>query len=176
MVEVEPMTSPLPEPELPDEFQYFRDHANQLASVDALEMLTLRGHLLVEAALRAVLAARLRADADDLPRLNFSTLAELALLGVQAKNREAVTRSITLLNAIRNDLAHRLAPGDQTVRLREFVSVRPDAEWPLTSPEQMKSYCRTLQYLVGFLNGAAHVLAAHRVRSDTENAGEPKGE
>ncbi len=87
------------------------------------EILVLRGHGLVEAALLSLLAVRLRVTPDELPVLNsFDTLARIALAGPE---HSLMLPTVLHLNRLRNIVAHELQAADAEVLMTEFVSTMP---------------------------------------------------
>jgi hypothetical protein len=137
----------------------FHDLLEYLHSLDGIgdaELLTLKAHLVLEASLRRVLAVRLGATEDEIPRLSFPSLARLVAAGANPLAALPMERHALLLNQLRNDIAHRLSPRDQIARMREFTAlVTPKRGWSDTAERQrvlyrnaLKSLCMQMQ-LVG---------------------------
>lgn len=96
---------------------------SDVLNIADVELLTLKAHLLVEAALRHLLCARLELRSDVLPRLSFWTLSHLAMSGMRERWGAGPLRAVLALNEIRNAYAHHVAPSDQTKRLREIAEL-----------------------------------------------------
>lgn len=86
------------------------------------ELLILRGHGLVEAALHSILAARLGVKVDELPTSTFDLLARLALSG---SRYGLMLGPVLHINRIRNVVAHELKAADAEVLMAEFVATMP---------------------------------------------------
>src|SRR6266487_809572 len=82
-----------------------------------IEFVTLKGHLWLEAALRALLASRLGTDESRLPRLSFPQLADLGCGGYSTELRQ----QLLLINQIRNAFAHQMVPKNQSQKIRQLV-------------------------------------------------------
>jgi len=87
------------------------------------ELLILRGHGLIEAALLTLLATRLAVDESDLPVFgSFDSLARIALSGAKYSYLQP---AILHVNRMRNIIAHELAPRDAEELMRELISTMP---------------------------------------------------
>jgi len=87
------------------------------------EVLVLRGHGLIEAALLSLLAARLGVSEDELPVLNsFDALARIALAG---RSYSPMLAPVLHLNRIRNIVAHELEARDAETLMTEFLATMP---------------------------------------------------
>lgn len=125
----------------------FQDHLQSLDDLHTPELITIKGHLLLEAALYRVLAVRLGVSESDLPRLGFPVLADLALVG-QKESKDVKGRAL-LLNNIRNEFAHQLTPLDQERRMRELVTLSIESRtWPTEQALQARVYAETVKELV----------------------------
>ena len=83
------------------DLEQFNKFALQLAAIKDPEMVLLKAHMLVERVLVQVLAARLREpDAENVPRLPFDRLADLAIRKAEER------RPFIWFNELRNALAH----------------------------------------------------------------------
>lgn len=144
-----------------EDFKFFDESLARLSEIDALELLTLKAHLLLEIGLRAVLAARLGVALSDIPRMGFAILLELAFSGLPWEGSSHVPKGLRLLNKMRNDLAHKLSPGDQTARMREIcLTVEPQVPWPDVGLGQLLRYRGSLAFLVGWVNAMTAVYRA----------------
>jgi hypothetical protein len=87
------------------------------------ELLILRGHGLLEAALLTLLAARLHVAVDELPVFNsFESLARVALAG---PSYTFMLGSVLHINRLRNIVAHELEAFDAENLMTEFVATMP---------------------------------------------------
>src|SRR5579884_3515154 len=109
-----------------------RDELNEL--VDELkklrdaELVLLRGHMLVERQLTAAVAVRLKIQDDEVPRLGFAALAELAV------QEPAERKQVLWLNGLRNVAAHEYH-GLDSKQFRDLVSCF-GLPWPSGSLER----------------------------------------
>jgi hypothetical protein len=153
------------DPESRAVFDRFSALAASLPESSDFELLTLKGHLMVEMALRHLLALRLGVPEGDLPRLTFALLSKLALAGLPRASNSALQRRVSILNGIRNDVAHQLSPPSQEPRIRELVSLSaPEREWPDDPIARGEAYRGAIQDVLGFINGTAVGIARTSAR------------
>jgi hypothetical protein len=130
-------------------YEDLKDYLASLEQIEDVELLTLKGHLILESCLRRLLAVRLDAAEEEIPRLAFHTLARLVSAGANAEKAGRMEKQALLLNQMRNDIAHRLSPRDQLGRMRELCAlVLPKRDWPSDSKDQRELYCSAVQVLV----------------------------
>ncbi|HVR39941.1 MAG TPA: hypothetical protein VMU84_12665 [Thermoanaerobaculia bacterium] len=92
----------------------------RVLALDSADLLVLRGHGVLEAALFSLLAARLAIESDELPTLNFETLARLSLSGTPFNS---LLGAALQLNKLRNLVAHEIEPADVETRMLEFAAL-----------------------------------------------------
>jgi hypothetical protein len=130
----------------------YSDLRGYLEALDRLadrELMTLKGHLLLEVSLRRLLAVRLGAAEEDVPRLSFPSMVRLVAAGANPEQALPMERHALLLNQIRNDIAHRLSPRDQLARMREFVvAVLPKRPWSEDVEMQEGMYRDAIKVLI----------------------------
>jgi hypothetical protein len=116
------------------------DHLPQIGDV---ELATLKMHLVVEDALRYLLAARLGLAENSLldHRIDFAVLQELALAGMDNPHLLGAMRA---LNAARNHLSHVVASSKTEENLVVFVREisymkKKNVQWPSSISEQLET-------------------------------------
>ena len=121
-----------------------------------VEGMLLRGHLLIERELLALLRDRLAIGADELPpRISFELLAKLALSGATYSHELSLVLTV---NTVRNRLAHRISyeASDATQDLQSVVAVAREHVPFTTSTHDAASQVRgTIAFVIG------RVLDAH---------------
>jgi hypothetical protein len=123
--------------------RYVRFTDEHFSTITDVELATLKIHLVIEAVLRYLLAARLGIKEDLLPKpsqLRFGLLYELALAGVEDRH---LVKGIKALNSARNSVAHRESP-DLQDKLADFVceirrSKRTEFDWPMDTSVQLRA-------------------------------------
>ena len=129
----------------------FEAYADTLGEIDSLELYVLKAHLLVEVALTGCLARRLSTTEDQLPQLNFDTLARLALVALKPDVGPLLTQ-VRLLNSLRNELVHRIDPIHYLPKIRDFVVQGfTGGPWPKDEQKQLQAFQSELNMLLGFL-------------------------
>ncbi|MHB9001948.1 MAG: hypothetical protein ACYC9N_20820 [Thermoanaerobaculia bacterium] len=129
-----------------------------MESIDRLDLLILKAHIVIEHRLAHVLATRLGTEASHITtlRLGFEKLAKLAL----ARNEERDFLSHILSFAkVRDRIAHRMETSEY---LGDFASlshrVMPQIQWPRESGRQLQ-LCRFMfTFLLFQLNRAQYGL------------------
>lgn len=84
------------------------------------ELVTLKAHVLTEVALGRVVAARLTAPVESLPRLKFSHLARLAFAG--AEDTPGLAALVRTLDDLRNSYAHDAVPKGDEALIRRIAT------------------------------------------------------
>lgn len=129
----------------------FEAHANALEEIDSLELYVLKAHLLAEVALKGCLSRRLETTEDQLPQLNFDTLARLALLGLKPDVGPLLLQT-RLLNKLRNEFAHRIEPTHYRATMRDFVlQGLAGSPWPKDEQMQLEAFRLELSMFLGYL-------------------------
>jgi hypothetical protein len=100
-------------------------------SIRQPELLILRGHGVIEAALVSILAMRLRVEEQSIPSTNFDTLARLALCGAAF---DLMLQPVLHVNRLRNVVAHELELVDPTLLMEKFVATMPPTLADATKP------------------------------------------
>jgi hypothetical protein len=144
------------------EYEHFRRLLPPLVN---LELVVLKGHLLIEEQLQEFLRATSRhpKSLDD-ARLNFMQTAHLVrALGGLLYNDHSLWSLVVDLNKLRNRLAHRLEPGDIAAAVDSILRNYWQGEFKKpTSPRQRATRLRqtlalNIAMLSGFASGAAAV-------------------
>jgi len=137
-----------------------------LSKIDDIELATLKIHLVLQDALKYLLASRLGVDGDaffDL-QCDFPVLAKIALAGTDNRH---LLGALLALNTARNHMSHRIGSPNFTERLEVFVREighmqEKPTEWPRELPEQ-------LSLLKDAFGGAAYAIfdvAINRYKKD----------
>jgi hypothetical protein len=96
--------SPKPGQDAIDQFAEWLDAA---LKIDNLDLLLLKGHVVVEDALKSLLAAKLGADPLAFRKIHsFPLLVTLAFSGDKSKAVQALKQALIALNTARNHAAH----------------------------------------------------------------------
>lgn len=137
---------------------------DDLVEIQRLDLLVLKGQVLVEEAMRELLVARLNLDAKSanvmlgkIARLPFSTLANIALAGERLK--ETCSRAHKL-NDARVEVAHHLQTVAYKAKLKLFIDScrndpifqRSSARMGDTETEQRQDVLAALMTVVGPIN------------------------
>jgi hypothetical protein len=110
--------------------------ADELRSVRDPELVLLKGHLLLERCLVAVVAARLRCAEENVPNLKFGALVDLGFSDPEDR------KALIWLNDLRNAVAHEFGALD-TPRFEKLIQ-RFDLPWPTGTLER----CMVLEQLL----------------------------
>jgi hypothetical protein len=105
-------------------------HFDQMMWLSDPELVLLKGQLLLEQILYFSAAVRLRAHDDQLPKIPFGTLVDIAFIGVDPERRKRVL----WYNDLRNSLAHEFN-ALESVAFAGIVR-RFGIGWPITTPER----------------------------------------
>jgi hypothetical protein len=134
-----------------------------LDNVSDVTTLILKGHLLVEEALYAVIEKKL-SNPEHLTAANlrFVQLSYLAKALFYKERDAAFWDAITVLNALRNRLAHRLEPSATTEELRRLSVFMPT---PKDSTLNHSEASNTIHYGLGAILGFLWTLPHMRRRS-----------
>ena len=134
-----------------------------LPSLDDTTLIVLKGHLLIEEQLISILESSLRyPKALDETRLTFAQRLSLVKALKYRDKNSWVWEAIAQLNAIRNDLAHKLEPARLNEKMEEFFSFI-GVSVPLDLDMNNKNECieSRLRSALAFLHG---VLSGDHVR------------
>jgi hypothetical protein len=96
--------------------EVFKDVAGELVVIESLDLITLRGHSLVELALKDLLALRLGVAIDTLPDLTFARLVTLSTAAMPVDLRELLLH----VNRIRNYVAHHVHAKELDSKVANF--------------------------------------------------------
>jgi hypothetical protein len=112
-------------PNLNDPFEAFSRFDSILDDAEGdLTLTVLKGHLLIEEQLRALLIAASKSPAAiDEANLRFSQMLSLVKALYNDDSLTRIWNAIKALNSLRNQLAHRLEPRDVERRVTEFAKV-----------------------------------------------------
>lgn len=133
-----------------DQFAMWLDHALQ---IDDLELLTLKGHVIVEDALKYLLASRLGVDPvtfrTTIQLRSFPLLVQLAFAGDE-KNQDLV-EAIRTLNSARTKASHWMADprfSDDVQRfVRQMFAIHGQPfSWPAQPAAQLESIRKALDW------------------------------
>lgn len=142
-----------------DYFESLERFARYLPPAKDSELLVLKGHLLIERLLEKYLAQNL-ANARELDeaRLSFSQKLSMVMALHSDPDSAWLWRAIRLLNALRNDLAHRIDSTRQPELLEEFLRhVESSPELPeLAPPDEITERLHRAVF-------AVHEAMSHRV-------------
>lgn len=144
------------------------DLSKKHLTTDNPELLTLKGHVLVEVALAHLLAERLESHETDLPGLTFAELARVALAGLAGPTADRLRNATVLLNNLRNDLAHELEAATLDDRMRDIASIGYSAlgmqfNWRVSEAERVNRYMLGVAWIVGNLEGVTRWIRQQRV-------------
>jgi hypothetical protein len=148
-------------------FEQFSDWIDETLKIDDLDLMTLKGHLMVEDALKYLLAAKLRprkdpeAFAAKIDIRAFEQLARLAL--VDEKDGPGLLGAVRALNGARNKMSHWIGHPEFLTDLNAFVermrSLKGDPhKWPSKKEEQLALVRRALDRATSRIlhNGMIH--------------------
>ncbi len=143
------------------------DHLTQIGDI---ELATLKVQLVVEDALRYLLAARLGLAENALieHRIDFSPLMELALVGIADLH---LIGGIKALNAARNALSHSVESPRVQKQLEIFVREigymkKEKVSWPASTPDQLQALRTAFDDAVGAIFDLA-IVAEQKSRPAT---------
>jgi hypothetical protein len=115
--------------------------SESLSKIDDIEFATLKIHLVLEDALKYLLASRLGVDDQFFSdsRIDFSVLVEVALAGM---NKGGLLGALRALNTARNHLSHRMESPKFIEELEVFVCQianmqRKKIKWPTEPTNQL---------------------------------------
>ena len=127
-----------------------------LPPLQSLELLILRGHLLVEEEFRGFLRAHCKHPEElGAARLSFVQMIQLTrAIGGWPRN-DALWHFTLGLNAVRNRLAHRLEPGEISSLVDNLLRAywRNSYDPPQSNRQRVTALRRTLACVVAMLNG-----------------------
>ncbi|MFC1679045.1 hypothetical protein ACFL2T_02415 [Elusimicrobiota bacterium] len=130
------------------------EHFTELREIHDIDLIVIKGHALLEIAIRHLLASRLCCAEDKLPEMRFELTCQLAFVGTTHSS----SRQLCLdLNKIRNQLAHVLAPRDARKKLIDLVrtmNVKGFA-WPRDRNEQRYHTALAMAKIAGQVHGVA---------------------
>lgn len=149
------------------------DLAGAHLDTDNAELITLKGHVLAEVALAHLLATRLGADERVLPPMRFEALMAVAFAGLTGPMVERAQAAVGNLNALRNDLAHRLHSDVRQDRMRDIASVGAaglkaagiktpfaDFSWNVPEDERIRRYRLGVDWILAALHTIASSVQA----------------
>lgn len=155
----------------------FAQFSRHMSGLEDPVLVTLKGHLLVEELLEALIRLKCRAPEHlKHARLGFYQKAALAraLIGSSHENGLILPESfwplVLSLNELRNDLAHQLESSKRIERIERFIA---HAQITLGSDQGEKALAtglrRAVEYLLGFLACFEEVVRTGEVPPRIEN-------
>jgi len=137
---------------------------------DDLDLIVLKGHLLIEERLRDIVRVPLarRPTSLDEARLRFAQLATLARGMVYEESRDWTFQAVNKLNSIRNDLVHELDPQCVEKLTEELVAIlKPhiDVTRRLGGEGPAGRLRSAIAFLYGMLDSAEHRLRTGSLKS-----------
>ena len=118
--------------------EIFKEFSGELVLIDSSDLVTLRGHALIEFALKELLALRLGTAAETLPDLTFARLVVLGTAGMPSKLQELLLH----INRIRNYVAHHVHTRELDPKVAEFFRERTHfgIDWRALNSDERKRY------------------------------------
>lgn len=125
-------------PITPRQIEAFRSFVTRLPHGQDVDLVILKGHLLIEAELNEIVSARLPnagALVDD-DRFNAAFRIKLAQALFPAGHQPWLWIALGKLNTLRNRVAHKLTPPDRDKLIREVIALVPGVSSALPEPIQ----------------------------------------
>jgi hypothetical protein len=133
-----------------------------LAKIQDIELLTLKGHLLIEDALKFLLATRLHVEEEVLFDLSIDSfpLIELALAGKDGDDVAHLRGALRAINNARNRMAHRIESPEFVEKIETFVREigymrKRTVPWPSAVDQQTEVFRAALDEAIIEIFGIA---------------------
>lgn len=145
--------------------EQFSEFANkELSKIDDIQLLILKGHIVIEYALNCYLEAISKSDHSDFFKENFSFSEKIKIakhFGQLGSRDSNLIKELLILNKVRNDIAHRLEySNDHLNELFTEVSVK----YPKVDSSENISIKEKMIAAISFICGA--IFGMYKINTD----------
>ena len=150
----------------------FSEFSNkELAGINDIQLLILKGHIIVEYTLNCYLEAISKSDDSDFFKENFTFSEKIKIakhFGQLGDKNENLIPELTLLNRLRNDIAHSLKYSNK--HLEELFEAVNRKRPNLIYSDKQKSIMQKFSGTIAFISGA--IFAAYKFHTDRKDLDE----